>query len=143
MRRGIMKMKILDSKEFTTPACAGEVEAAIALIEKYAKLYGYKVSVRILDTAVTRTKKAPVKTELETLVRVGAGIWERWEYRFLFAKRQYFWKGEEIHLTAGEALYVYRWVVRSEQSPKQRYYLRHIRHKFGAEFLAEVSDVQS
>lgn len=133
-------MKILDSKIFDTPE-PGMCEAVMAMLKPYESLYGYTVVVQIRDPITTRKKKTSAKKELKTMIRLSQDVWEQGEYRFLFKEREYYWKGVKIDLTAGEALYLYWWLVRGEQDPKQRYFLRNLRRRFGKEFLAEAADV--
>jgi hypothetical protein len=75
---------------------------------------------------------------LERLAAGGHTVWKRGDYEFRFTAKEYFWKGEAIYITAGEALYLYRRLVRKEAYPRQ-WYLYHMRKRFGKEFLAEFT----
>jgi hypothetical protein len=67
-------------------------------------------------------------------------VWEQHGYRFCFKTRKYYWNDEEIHVTANEALFLYRWLVLNDDTCKtQRYYLRNARTRLGKAFLAEIS----
>jgi hypothetical protein len=66
--------------------------------------------------------------------------WARFGYRFGFMSRKYFWNGREIHITANEALFLYRWLVLHDDIRNtQRYFLRNMRKRLGKEFLVEVT----
>jgi hypothetical protein len=95
-----------------------------------------------------RRQKKTALRQLEELVVDGivedAGrpvVWERHGYRFKFIARKYFWRYEEIHVTADEALFLYRRLVLNDDTSKtQMYYLRNMRRRLGKEFLAEAAE---
>jgi hypothetical protein len=66
--------------------------------------------------------------------------WVQGEYRFLFEKEDYFWKGERIRVTDCEALYLYERLVLglSQSSITSSNMLYQLRYKHGKTFLAEV-----
>jgi hypothetical protein len=94
-----------------------------------------------------RQQKTSAVRQLEELVmdRIDedadtAVVWVQFGYCFSFMARKYFWNDKEIHITANEALFLYRWLVLNDDICKiQRYYLRHMRKRLGKEFLAEVT----
>ena len=54
-------------------------------------------------------------------------------------QRKFFWKGNEVYITANEALFLYRWLVLHDDLTKlQRYFLRNMRRRLGKDFLTEV-----
>jgi hypothetical protein len=68
-------------------------------------------------------------------------VWVQSGYRFYFMARKYFWNDKEIHITANEALFLYRWLMLHDDTYKmQMYYLRHMRKRLGNEFLAEITE---
>jgi hypothetical protein len=67
-------------------------------------------------------------------------VWVQFGYRFGFMARKYFWNDKEIHITANEALFLYRWLVLHDDICKtQMYYLRNMRKRLGNKFLAEAA----
>jgi hypothetical protein len=95
-----------------------------------------------------RQQKKSALRQLEELVvdniiedEDNSAIWKRFEYKFYFMARKYFWNDKEIHVTANEALFLYRWLVLHDDiCNTQRYYLRNMRKRLGREFLAEVTE---
>lgn len=93
-----------------------------------------------------RRRKKTVKAELEALAVDMALIkkkpeWKNGDYCFDFLWKKYTWKGEEIHITANEALFLFRWLVlKDEISKTQMQFLRNMRreHRLGNNFLKEV-----
>jgi hypothetical protein len=83
-----------------------------------------------------RQKKKSAAQILESIAVDGDLVWESGDYKFLFMAKKYFWRGEEIHITAGEALFLYRVLVLKERYPQQSFYLYHLRKRLGKEFLA-------
>jgi hypothetical protein len=95
-----------------------------------------------------RTKKKTACRQLEELIADSIAeneetpvVWERYGYLFKFITRKYFWNGEEIHVTANEALFLYRRLVLGDDICRmQTYYLRNMRRRLGKEFLAETGE---
>jgi hypothetical protein len=93
-----------------------------------------------------RQKKSALR-QLEELIVDGTVenekqpvVWEQYGYQFKFLARKYLWNSQEIHVTANEALFLYRWLVLNEDTCKtQTYYLRNMRRRLGKEFMAEVT----
>jgi hypothetical protein len=95
-----------------------------------------------------RQQKKTAFRQLEELIVDGAvenedlpAVWEQHGYLFKFIARKYFWNGQKIHITANEALFLYRWLVlKDELCKEQMYYLRNMRRRMGKEFLAEAAE---
>ena len=93
-----------------------------------------------------RQKKQTLFVQLEELLADNLAfdkdtplVWEKHGYRFKFLWRDFFWNEERIHITAGEALYLYqRLVLNEEADKKQRFYMRNMRRRLGKAFLSEV-----
>jgi hypothetical protein len=80
---------------------------------------------------------------VDNIVEDNSAVWKRFEYNFCFMTRKYFWDGKEIHITANEALFLYRWLVLHDDIYKtQMYYLRNMRKRLGNKFLAEETDMR-
>jgi hypothetical protein len=56
-------------------------------------------------------------------------------YAFDFKHGKYFFDGAPRYLTAGEALFLYRWIMLNEQDTLRRYFLYSLRVKFGESFI--------
>jgi hypothetical protein len=88
-----------------------------------------------------RRQKKTAAQQLEELAAGGESMWTEYEYRFGFMARKYFWNGKEIHITANEALFLYRWLVLSDDiCEMQTYYLWNMRRRLGKEFLTEATE---
>jgi hypothetical protein len=95
-----------------------------------------------------RRQKKTALRQLEELIVDGIvenedqpTVWKQHGYLFKFIARKYFWGGKEIHVTANEALFLYRWLVLKEDTcGTQTYYLRNMRKRLGKNFLTEVSE---
>jgi hypothetical protein len=98
---------------------------------------------------VERRRKKTALRQLKDLIAGNAAVYEnppidRWErsgYRFEFGTRKYFWRDREIHITANEALFLYRWLVTEDDTAKvQKHYLYNMRRRLGKEFLADTEE---
>jgi hypothetical protein len=85
-----------------------------------------------------RQKKTSARRTLESIAVDGDFNWTHGDYDFRFMAKKYFWKGEEVYLTAGEALHFYRALVLKEVRWGQCSYLYNIRKRLGKEFLADA-----
>jgi hypothetical protein len=65
-------------------------------------------------------------------------IWQQGDYKFFFVGKKYYWKEKEVHLTAGEALFLFKWLVLHEICYKQMYHLYNMRRRLGGAFLHDV-----
>jgi hypothetical protein len=117
----------------------------------FGPLNGRRVAVRVETVGNTCAQKKTALRQLEELIVDSAVedggttlVWEQSGYRFRFVARHYCWNGKEIHITANEALFLYRWLVRDEDICKtQMYYLRNMRRRLGKEFLEEIQNGQT
>jgi hypothetical protein len=138
--------KTLSSKRFFIPAAASlippDVEAWFESADRGKEDCTLVVTLQTAGEA--RQQKMTARRQLEELIvnedTDTSTAWVRFGYIFGFMTRTYLWKNEEIYVTAGEALFLYRWLVLDDDTHRmQRYYLRHLRKRFGKEFLAEVT----
>ena len=60
------------------------------------------------------------------------------DYRFLFTKDRYFYKGNEIYLSNGCKAYIADWILNGYKDNSKRTYLYRLRSKFGNKFLSEL-----
>jgi uncharacterized protein (UPF0216 family) len=142
-------MRVLSSKCFFIPEGTGialnDIEAWFGGIYRGQEDCSLVVTLRAMD-GKRRQKKSALR-ELKELMADGIAenedlplAWERYDYRLKFLSGKYYWRGKEIHVTANERLFLYRWLVLHEDTCKlQMYYLRHMRRRLGKEFLAEVT----
>jgi hypothetical protein len=108
-------------------------------------LIGKRITVSIETAGKDRTKKKTALRQLEELIVDNIAededtpvVWAKLGYCFKFMSRKYFWNNTEIHITANEALFLYRWLVLHDDIRNtQRYYLRNMRKRLGKDFLAE------
>jgi len=103
----------------------------------------YRVTVSLESLESGRQKKVSAKAELARLavdeVLDGKDVWEKDTYRFCFVSRKYWWRNEEIHVTDGEALFLFRRLVLDDSiSKSQMYYLQNLRKRLGSDFLKGV-----
>ena len=137
---------ILSSKSFFVPA--GEFfphKEVREWLDNLVRGDDVRMVVRLELAGKTRKKKVNAKTELERFVVDAAlehkDVWTHGDYTFSFWSRQYFWKGEELYLTANEALFLFRWLVLNDEIHKmQRFYVRNMRKRLGKEFLADITE---
>jgi hypothetical protein len=95
-----------------------------------------------------RRKKKSAIRQFEDLVADNAAehggtgvVWKQFGYCFGFMARKYTWNDKEIHVTASEQLFLYRWLVLHDDTHKaQKYYLYNMRQRLGKDFLAEVRE---
>jgi hypothetical protein len=136
-------MKVLSSKRFfipkTTTAPWDVVKAWYDSIDR--GLGDCTLVVTLQEMGVARQQKKTALRQLEELVVDGEFVWTKFGYRFGFMARKYLWNDKEIHITANEALYLYRWLVLNDDTHKvQGYYLSNMRKRLGKEFLSEVAE---
>jgi hypothetical protein len=142
-------MRVLSSKVFEITEEA-DIAALGGKLFKWlpcsSDLIGKRVTVSIEAAGKDRTRKKTALRQLEELVvnntvegEDNSALWKQFAYNFCFMVRKYFWNGREIHITANEALFLYRLLVLHDDICKmQMYYLRHMRKRLGKEFLAEA-----
>jgi len=96
----------------------------------------------------TRQSRKLVAEELPELIRKAVteenkeSMWVQKEYKFFFSQRQYFWKGKGVYLTAGEELFLFRWLVLDDEAfyNAQWFYLRNLRKRLGKDFLRDIQE---
>jgi hypothetical protein len=93
------------------------------------------ISVRTLGD---RQRKMPATQMLRHLTDKNTPVWEKYDYRFNFSERQLFWKDRLLHFSAGEMLFLYRWLVLNQHNFSQMYFIHNARKRYGREFLQEV-----
>jgi hypothetical protein len=89
-------------------------------------------------------KKEDTVRLLNDLLPTGKPSWseiytqggEKHTYQFLFSKKEYYWNGKEVFLTAIEQLILYRWLVMGKKDGCAAVLFR-VRKKVGADFLIE------
>jgi hypothetical protein len=134
-------MRVLSSKRFFIPKASAvswdDVKEWYDEVDRGTDDCTLVVTLQTTDTK--RQQKTTAVEQLEELVSDREYVWAQYEYRFGFMSRRYFWNNREIHVTASEALFLYRWLVLHDDTCEtQTYYLRNMRKRLGKEFLAEV-----
>jgi hypothetical protein len=110
------------------------------MLDGYTGKAGYMAVVSIHLGGTARQQKLAAVRLFEKLVKDnGVKGWRYSGYEFFFDDRVYFWKGREIYFTAGEELFLYRWLVLRKYAEQQNYYLKNLRRKFGKDFLTQCS----
>jgi hypothetical protein len=89
-----------------------------------------------LEVAV-KAGARPRKDRVASALPADAVDWAEDGYEFSFSKRRYSWNGLRLHVTAGEALFLYRWLIQGSYNASEKYYLHNLRKRYGPEFLAE------
>jgi hypothetical protein len=125
----------LGSRKF---AAGDSLEAALAYVESvFADVLaegGLELEIALRPSADKRAKKE----RLSGAMPDGAGKWAEGGYDFDFERKRYQWNGVSMHVTAGEALFLYRWLVEGNYNAAEKYYLHNLRKRHGTEFLTEV-----
>jgi len=86
-----------------------------------------------------KTAKAVLKDLAISASAERKDAWRQGNYEFCFLSQLYFWKGEEIHLTPGEQLFLFKWLVLKDGTGKYcKHFLRNMRRRLGEDFLADV-----
>jgi hypothetical protein len=94
-----------------------------------------------LEMEIAIRPKAGSRSKRETMPKADQGEpkdWAKGDYDFRFSKGEFFWKGVRMHITAGEALFLRRWLVDGNLIAREKYYLRNIRNRHGSDFLADI-----
>jgi hypothetical protein len=66
-------------------------------------------------------------------------VWEKYAYAFDFREGRYAWKKKPIHVTAGEAWFLYRWLVMGRGATANAFEIQHLRKRLGPGFLRELT----
>jgi hypothetical protein len=145
--KAIPSSKIIDIGEGTGyGAVVTEVTDWLTELPPLEKMRGCRLTLAVEDPGMKRQRKQSALRELKALAAGAAAerknVWKRKEYLFAFSTNKYTWRGQEIYLTAGEALFLFKWLVLGDKEYYQarRDYLRNMRRRFGKEFLAKAEE---
>jgi hypothetical protein len=69
----------------------------------------------------------------------GKDSWEKYGYAFDFKNGSYRRNGKAIHVTAGEAWFLYKWLVLGRPATAAAFEIQHLRQRLGPGFLREVT----
>jgi hypothetical protein len=86
-----------------------------------------------------RLTKAVARRLLVEQVMGRDARWEKHRYAFDFNVGAYKWKGELLHITPGEAWFLYRWLMLGRHAASQAPEIQHLRKRYGPAFLREVT----
>jgi hypothetical protein len=132
-------MAIVVCSERFDPAEAGYEDAVKAFMAQAAGKDGLTVEIRILAPGKKAARKQAANEKLAFLIKEHENWqWERGTYQFDFKAGVYLWADMALHITAGEALFLYRWLVLGLFVQEQWYFLRNIRSRYGTDFLTGV-----
>jgi hypothetical protein len=124
----------LGSRRFTASDSLREVlDYAESVFAGALAESGLELEIALRPRADRRAKKE----RLARAVPGGAGKWAKHGYEFDFGRKRYRWNGVSMHVTAGEALFLFRWLMEGSYSAAEKYYLHNLRKRYGTEFLAE------
>ena len=106
--------------------------------------FDIKLEVRLTTSGKQRQgKKAAAKLLRELVAKASVkedAFWKVGDYAFFFVSKKFYWRDNEIHLTSAEVLFLFRWLVLSEEVLEAQWYiLRNIRQRIGKDFLAELN----
>jgi hypothetical protein len=85
-----------------------------------------------------RQRKMTARNTLRGLTEEKEAYYRDYNYDFNFHQNKYSWKGKDLHITQGEALFLFRLLVLREVDHSQMYFLHNIRKRYGRGFLREV-----
>jgi hypothetical protein len=143
-------MRVLSFKRFFMPKgttiSLNDIKAWFDSIDR-----GLDDCTLVVTLEATDGKRRPKKSALRQLEELvdnnvdDCGLrtlgWKQDGYLFFFPARKYYWNEKEIHVTANEQLFLYRWLVLHDDIRNtQRYYMWNMRKRLGKEFLAEVAE---
>jgi NADPH:quinone reductase-like Zn-dependent oxidoreductase len=101
----------------------------------------YRVTIVVEGvTGDARSRKMSAVEELRRLAvcsATGRHLWRRKGYTFNFLSKKYVWRKQALHITANEALFLFKWLVEKDEAyfREKWYYLRNLRRRFGKVFL--------
>lgn len=95
---------------------------------------GLEIEIVLRPRADRKMRKERIRSALPD----GAGAWAKHGYEFDFERRRFLWNGAAMHVTAGEALFLFRWLVEGNYNAGEKYYLHNLRKRYGTEFLTEA-----
>jgi hypothetical protein len=107
------------------------------LLEHVKSVFAERIVADDLELEVLVRHKRPRKGVAVEAMPKDAEDWAEDGYEFRFSQRRYSWKGLTLHVTAGEALFLYRWLVEGSFNASEKYYLHNLRKRYGSEFLAD------
>jgi hypothetical protein len=97
-----------------------------------------EVEVRIVvGGSAAKASAETVELVMGKLLSWGPTVWTEDEYNFDFRKRLFLWRGEPIHITAGEAAFLYRLLIQQKRDGAEVFYVRHLTRRFGKDFLGK------
>jgi hypothetical protein len=95
---------------------------------------GVEVGVRIMIPA-EKSANGAAAAMLRELLKWGPAAWAEEGYDFDFSAGSFRRNGADLHITAGEALFLYRALVQQKVDRRELYYTRNLRKRFGNDFL--------
>jgi hypothetical protein len=127
---------IIDIKDF---GCSEDTLMDIAgFVGPFIDNGGVKINIRIQKTDEHRQHKNTARKTLRKLAEDEGPYYKKYGYDFDFYTGKYRWNNRAIHITDGEALFLFRVLVTGYFNHTQRYYMYNMRKRFGNAFLSEI-----
>jgi hypothetical protein len=130
---------IIDTKNFECSDCA--LMDIAEFVGPFIDDGGVKIHIKIQKVDEQRQHKDTARDILRKLVEEEESHYKKYGYDFNFYTGKYKWKNGFIHLTDGEALFLFRVLVMDYFNYAQRYYIYNMRKRFGNAFLSEIQIV--
>jgi hypothetical protein len=120
----------------------GWLDEWIASLPEIKSLQGCEVVFEI-RSGKRQKKFAAASALLKLAAEAASGHRDVWKYKgyiFSFLMGKYAWKGTVLHITASEALFLFKWLVEGDMDAYRTgwYCLRNLRKRYGKDFLAEA-----
>jgi hypothetical protein len=127
---------IIDSRYFE---CSENTLMDIAeFVGPFIENGGVKIDIKIQKTDESRQHKDTARDTLRKLAEEEGPYYKKHGYDFNFYTGKYRWNNRAIHITDGEALYLFRGLVMDYFNYAQRYYVYNMRKRLGNTFLSEI-----
>jgi hypothetical protein len=99
---------------------------------------GVGICIKILKTDEHRQHKDTARDILRELMAEKEPHYKEYNYDFDFYLGKYRWNNSIIHITDGEALFLFRLLITGYFDHTQRYYMHNMRKRLGNNFLSEI-----
>jgi hypothetical protein len=131
---------MIDTKDF---GCSENTLMDIAeFVGPFIDNGGVRINIEIQRTDERRQRKNTARDILRKLAADNGPYYKEHGYDFNFYTGKYRWNNGVIHITDGEALFLFRVLVMGRFSHVQRYYIYNMRKRLGNEFLSEIQTIK-
>jgi hypothetical protein len=130
---------VIDTRDFE---CSEDALMGIAeFVGPFIDSGGIMINIEIRKTDEHRQHKKTARGTLRDLAYEKESRYKEYGYDFDFYTGKYRWNGRAIHITDGEALFLFRVLVAGYFNYAQRYYVYNMRKRFGNAFLSEIQAI--